>query len=291
VNSQPLTVAVLGTGIMGAPMARNIARAGFPVRAWNRTVDRARPLEADGVAVAESVPEAVEGADVVITMLSDASATMQVAGEAVDVMGADAVWVQAGTIGIEGVDSCARLAQRRGVTLVDAPVLGTRKPAEDGALVVLVAGPGEAIDRCSPVFAAYAKRVVRAGERPGDATRLKLVLNAWVLTLTEGTAETVALANTLGVDFDHVLEAMEGGLMDNPYFRQKAAMMRADEYPPSFTLRLAAKDAGLIAEVAGRQRADLPLLQTIAERLAEGVEAGHGDEDMAATYRLSAPGS
>jgi 3-hydroxyisobutyrate dehydrogenase len=175
--------------------------------------------------------------------------------------------------------------------MVDAPVLGTRKPAEDGALVVLAAGPDDAVERCSTVFAAVAQRTVRAGQTPGDATRLKLVLNSWVLALTQGTAETVALAEALGVDFDHVLEAMQGGLMDTPYFRLKAAMMRAGDYPPSFTLRLAAKDAGLIRDVAGDAGADLPLAAAVAERLAAAVDAGHGDEDMAATYRLSAPGA
>jgi 3-hydroxyisobutyrate dehydrogenase len=280
---------VLGTGIMGAPMARNIARAGIPVRAWNRTAERARPLEQDGVRVAETLPEAVEGADIVVTMLADAGATLAVAGDALDAMRPDATWVQAGTIGIEPMERCVQLAQRHGIAIVDAPVLGTRKPAEDGTLVVLAAGPDAAIERCSPVFAAVGGRTVRAGETPGDGTRLKLVANAWVLVLTEGTAETVALAAALGVGFDHVLEAMEGGLMDNPYFRQKAAMMRAGDYPPSFTLRLAAKDAALIQDAAARAGADLPIVEAIAERLAAGVEAGHGEEDMAATYRLSAP--
>jgi 3-hydroxyisobutyrate dehydrogenase len=286
------TVAVLGTGIMGAPMARNIARAGISVRAWNRTPERARPLEADGVTVASGIAEAVEGADVVLTVLADADATLQVAEEALPAAragGQDVVWMQSGTIGLKAIEQCADLAQRHGIPLVDAPVLGTRKPAEDGALVILAAGPDDAVQRCSPIFSAVGQRTVRAGTQPGDATRLKLVANAWVLALTQATAETVALAETLGVDVDRLLEAIEGGLMDVPYFRIKSAMMRQDEYPPSFSLRLAAKDAALIREVTAGTSADLPLLATVAERLAAGVEAGHGDEDMAATYRLSAP--
>ena len=277
---------------MGAPMARNIARAGISVRAWNRTPERARPLEADGVTVASGIAEAVEGADVVLTVLADADATLQVAEEALPAAragGQDVVWMQSGTIGLKAIEQCAGLAQRHGIPLVDAPVLGTRKPAEDGALVILAAGPGDAVQRCSPIFSAVGQRTVRAGTQPGDATRLKLVANAWVLALTQATAETVALAETLGVDVDRLLEAIEGGLMDVPYFRIKSAMMRQDEYPPSFSLRLAAKDAALIREVTAGTSADLPLLATVAERLAAGVEAGHGDEDMAATYRLSAP--
>jgi 3-hydroxyisobutyrate dehydrogenase len=287
------TVAVLGTGIMGAPMARHIARAGMTVRAWNRTTERARPLEDDGVTVAGSVAEAVEGADVVVTVLADAGATLEVAEEALPAAGATgstAVWMQSGTIGLSAIERCADLAQRHGIALVDAPVLGTRKPAEDGALVVLVSGADGAVQRCSPIFSAVGRRTVRAGVTPGDATRLKLVANAWVLALTQATAETVALAEGLGVDVDRLLEAIEGGLMDVPYFRIKSAMMREDDYPPSFTLRLAAKDAALIREVAAESGADLPLTMTVAERLAAAVDAGHGHEDMAATYRLSAPG-
>jgi 3-hydroxyisobutyrate dehydrogenase len=289
-GNQP-TVAVLGTGIMGAPMARNIARAGMPVRAWNRTRERAEPLAEDGVTVASSIAEAVDGADVIVTMLADADATLAVAREALEAASPDAVWWQAGTIGLDAIKRCADLARRHGIALVDGPVLGTKKPAEDGALVVLAAGPEDAVKRCSPVFSAVARRTVRAGDSPGDATRLKLVANAWVLALTQGTAETVALAGALGVDFDRVLEAIDGGLMDNPYFRMKAEMMRKDDYPPSFPLHLAAKDAALIRDAASEAGADLPLNMTVAERLAAGVEAGHGDEDMAATYRLSAPGS
>jgi 3-hydroxyisobutyrate dehydrogenase len=282
-------VAVLGTGIMGAPMARNIARAGLAVRAWNRTPERALALERDGATVAATVTEAVTGADVVITMLADADATLTVAAEALEAMGAGAIWVQAGTIGVEAVERCAQMAQRHGVAMVDAPVLGTRRPAEDGALVVLAAGPAEAVDRCSEVFTALAQRTVRAGGTPGDGTRLKLVVNTWVLALLQGTAETVALAKGLGVGLDRVLEAIDGGPLDTPYFRTKSAMMEQGDYPPSFTLRLAAKDAALIREAAERNGRDLPMIAAIAERLAAGVDAGHGDEDMAATYRLSAP--
>jgi len=271
-------------------MARNIARAGLAVRAWNRTPERARPLEDHGVTVAATPAEAVEGADVILTILSDADATLATAEEALPAAGADAIWMQSGTIGLPGIERCDDLARRHGVVLVDAPVLGTRKPAEEGALVVLVAGPDDAVRRCSPVFGAIGQRVVRAGSTAGDATRLKLVANAWVLALTQATAETVALANALGVDVDRLAEAIEGGLMDVPYFHLKSAMMRNDEYPTSFSLRLAAKDAALIGEISKAEGADLPLLATVAERLAEGVRAGHGEEDMAATYRLSAPG-
>jgi 3-hydroxyisobutyrate dehydrogenase len=287
-SGPPLTVAVLGTGLMGGPMARNIAHAGLTVRAWNRTTERARPLEADGATVLERPEEAVDGADVALTMLADADATIDVAEAILPVLGPDAVWVQAGTIGIDPIDHCVDLAQAAGVTIVDAPVLGTLKPAQDGKLTVLASGPGDAIERCSPVFRAVGQRTVRLGPA-GEGTRLKLALNAWVLALTQGTAEALALAKGLGIELDQMLEALEGSPTDAPYFAMKAKLMDDGEYPASFSLRLAAKDAALMAEAAAKAGVDVPLIRTIAQRLAEGVDAGYGEEDMAATYRLSAP--
>jgi 3-hydroxyisobutyrate dehydrogenase len=288
VSGPPLTVAVLGTGLMGGPMARNIARAGLTVRVWNRSKDKARPLERDGATVAERPQDAVFGADIALTMLADAKATLGVAEAMLPAMSTDAVWLQAGTIGIDALEQCADLAQRHGVALVDAPVLGTAKPAQDGTLTVLASGPDDAVSRCGPIFRAVGGRTVRVGPA-GQATRLKLAVNAWVLAMTEGVAEAVALAKGLGLEVDQMLEALDGSPTDSPYFRMKSKLIAEGDFPASFTLRLAAKDARLIEQAAERGGVDLPMLRTIAARLAQGVEAGHGEEDMAATYRLSAP--
>ena len=289
-SGPPLTVAFLGTGVMGAPMARNIAGEGLNVRVWNRTTERARPLEAAGATVGEEPAHAVDGADVVVTMLSDVRPTLEVAEAVLAATAPDAIWAQMGTIGIEGTERCIDLARSHGRAFVDAPVLGTLKPAEDGKLTVLASGPDDAVERCSPVFRAVGHKTLRVGEA-GQGTRLKLSVNAWVLALTQGTAEAVALAKGFGLGVDQMLEALDGSPTDAPYFRMKSALMDAGEYPVSFSLRLAAKDAALIEEAADAAGIDVPMIRTIAARLAEGVEAGHGEEDMAATYRLSAPPS
>ena len=136
------TVAVLGTGTMGAPMARNIANAGMPVRVWNRTRDKAEPL-ADVATVADSVADAVAGADIVMTLLWDTDGVVETMEQARGHLEEGAVWLQQSTVGVEGAARLAELADDLGVTYVDAPVLGTKKPAEDGALVVLASGPEE----------------------------------------------------------------------------------------------------------------------------------------------------
>ena len=280
------TIAALGTGVMGAPMARNLARAGHEVRAWNRSPGKAAPLRDDGVDVRDDPAAAAAGADVVLTMLADADAVLDVARRAKLAEGQ--IWWQASTIGIEGIEQCAALAQETGAILVDAPVLGTRLPAEEGKLVVLASGPDSALDTLAPLFDAVGQRTMRLGPA-GTATRLKLAVNLWVLAVTQGTAETIAFAQSLGVEPEWVLEALEGGALDLPYFRMKSKLMLDEDFPASFALALAAKDARLVAEAAQRHGADLPIAAAIAERFTQATEAGHGDEDMAATYRLSKP--
>ena len=280
------TIAALGTGVMGAPMARNLARAGHQVRAWNRSPEKAQPLRDDGVDVCDDPASAAAGADVVLTMLAAADAVLDVAAQA-DLADGQ-IWWQASTIGIDGIEQCAALAEEAGAALVDAPVLGTRMPAEEGKLLVLASGPDEALDACAPLFDAVAQRTLRLGQA-GTATRLKLAVNTWVLAVTQGTAETIAFAQALGLDPAWVFEALEGGALDLPYFRMKSKLMLDDDFPTSFALALAAKDARLVAEAAERHGADLPMVRAIAERFAEATEAGHGDEDMAVTYRLSRP--
>ena len=281
------TIAALGTGVMGAPMARNIARAGNEVRAWNRSIEKAAALGDDGVDVRDDPANAAAGADVVLTMLSDADAVHEVAQAAN--LGEGQIWWQASTIGIDGIERAAELARATGAVLVDAPVLGTRLPAEEGKLVVLASGPDDALDACAPLFDAVGQRTLRVGPA-GMATRLKLAVNSWVLAVTQGAAETIALAEALGLDPALIFEAVDGGGLDLPYFRMKGKLMIDDDFPPSFTLSLAAKDARLVAESAERHGADVPVARAIAERFGEGVAAGYGDEDMAVTHRLSRPG-
>jgi 3-hydroxyisobutyrate dehydrogenase len=276
-------IAVLGTGLMGAPMARNLARAGHDVTAWNRSPEKAAALADDAITAAASPTAAAAEADVVLTMLAEADAVLEVA-QAADLR-EGIIWWQASTIGLGGTERAVELACARDVSFVDAPVLGTRAPAEQGALVVLASGPDDALQACAPLFDAVGSRTIRLNAA-GEGTRLKLAVNAWVLAVTQGTADTIALAEALGLDPALVGEALEGGPLDLPYFHMKAAMMAQDEFPTSFALALAAKDARLVAEAAEAGDADLPLVRAVRDRMREAVEAGLGGEDMAVVYRL-----
>ena len=267
---------------MGAPMARHLAEAGHEVRLWNRT--RAKAEAVEGVTVADSPEAAADGAHVVVTMLADGDAVTSVAPSLVT---GDAPWVQMSTVGLEATHSAMSLASRRGVPLVDAPVLGTRQPAEEGQLVVLASGPGDAIEQAAPIFDAVGSKTVRLGEAD-EATRMKLVLNAWLVSLVEGLAETIALAQSIDVDPSRVLEIIDGAPMGTPYAQLKGKAMIAREFPPSFPLSLAHKDARLVLAAAEEAGLKLPAVQAVERQFARAKGDGHGDKDMAAVFLATA---
>ncbi len=169
------TLAVLGSGIMGAPMARNLAGAGWKVRAWNRTREKAEPLAEHGVTVCDTPAEAVSGAGIALTMLSDAGAVQEAARGMLDALEDGAVWIQTSRVGLQWTDRLAALAAERAVPFVDAPVLGTKQPAEQGKLIVLASGPSEERARCGPVFDAIGSKTLWLGEA-GAGSRLKIVV-------------------------------------------------------------------------------------------------------------------
>jgi 3-hydroxyisobutyrate dehydrogenase len=283
------SVALLGTGIMGAAIGRNLLEAGFGVRAWNRSRDKAEPLAPAGATLGDSPADAVAGADAILTMLSDADAVVEVAERALAAADDDAIWLQMSTVGVAATERLAAQAAKAGLAYVDCPVLGTRQPAEDGQLVVLASGPRVALAAAAPVFEAIGARTIELGDDPGAATRLKLVLNTWVLALTAGLAETLAVAHALGVDGGRFLDMIEGGPLDSGYAQMKGAMMLGREYEPSFPLRLAHKDARLVLEAVDDQDLDPILLDAVRRRFAEAEEIGHGDSDMAAVFEAASP--
>ncbi len=285
------TVAILGTGIMGAGMARNLLAAGMEVRAWNRTREKAEPLADDGAKVADSPAQAAEGVDFVLTMLPDANTVAEVVGgeySALSALADDGVWIQTSTVGIEGSERLAEIAAEYGVTYVDAPVLGTKEPAEQGQLIVLASGPDEVQERCQPIFDAVGSKTFWLG--PGGAgSRLKLVTNNWIVGILSVLAETVSLARAVGVDPARFLEVIEGGPLGLPYAQMKGQMMIDEEFPTSFSANLARKDAALVLGAAEANGLRLPVTEAAAAHFDEAIKAGHGEEDMAAIYQATRP--
>jgi 3-hydroxyisobutyrate dehydrogenase len=278
-----VTLALLGTGIMGSAMARNWLAAGQPVRVWNRTRARALPLAEAGAVVAGDPAGAVDGADAVVTMLYDADSVAATISAAAGALRPGTLWLQMSTVGVAGAQQLGALADRLGLVYVDAPVIGTRQPAEQGQLGVLASGPGEVRHRVEELLAPVAARVTWLGEA-GTGSKLKLVFNGWALATVAGLAQSLALADSLGLDARQFLDLIRGGPLDLGYAHVKGEAMLRREYPPSFPVSGAAKDARLIVEAAESVGID-PASAAVAWRLLETVAGrGHRDDDMAAMY-------
>jgi 3-hydroxyisobutyrate dehydrogenase len=282
-----MRVALLGTGTMGAGMARSMRRGELDVTVWNRTRERAEPLREHGVTVSDTVADAVSGAHAVVTVLSDENAIHDVSGELLDALSDDAVWIQSSTVGPDGM---GRIEVRAGkASLLDAPVLGTKQPAEEGKLAVLVSGDADRIERVQPVFDAIGAKTVVVSGRIGDASALKLACNAWVLTITAAAGQSLAIADALGVEPKLFLEAIADGAADTPYAQLKGDMMLRGEFPAAFAVDGGRKDLGLIVEAAGKAGVDPRVLEAVEALYGRAAEDGHGADDLAAVYTALSP--
>ncbi len=277
-----MRVSVLGTGAMGAGVAGSLLRAGHEVTVWNRTRDRAEPLASQGATIASGPAEAVEHAEAVLLTLFDTDAVVDVLEQAAGDAPENAVWVQASTIGTAGTDTIVQLAAKYGVTLVEAMMLGTKAPAEQGKLTLLAAGPSDVLDGLTPVFDAIAVKTVRAGDQVGQGTALKLAANAWIASITAATGQSLAIARSLGLDPGLFLEAIDGSASDSPYAHTKGESMIRGEFPAQFALDGLRKDIGLITDAARDAGLSTVLLDALGRVYADASAAGHGGDDIAA---------
>jgi 3-hydroxyisobutyrate dehydrogenase len=290
-SDQQRRVAVIGLGIMGSAMARNVVAAGFPTTVWNRSASAAAPLVELGATSAERAEDAVREADVVITMLPDAAAvtSVMIDGHVLEVLAPGALWAQMGTIGVQATIDLAAAVQsaRPDVLFVDAPVSGSKGPAEQAQLLVLASGPDEAAEVVDPVFAALGRKTQWVGPA-GAGSRLKLVVNGWLAFLVEGAAETLALADRVGIGHDELTAALEGGPLASGLGMAKLAKMVSGHYDPEFPLAWALKDVDLCNAEAGEP--PLPVLSAISQQWHVAVDQGLGRQDISAARRALQPG-
>jgi 3-hydroxyisobutyrate dehydrogenase len=275
--------AVIGTGIMGAAMARSLIAAGLPTTVWDRSPSAVEPLAAAGAVAAATPAEAVRGNRLVITMLptADVVSTVMLDGAVLAELEHGAVWAQMGTIGVDAtLEIDARLCRDRpDVLFVDAPVSGSKGPAEGGQLLILASGPEEAREVVGPAFAALGRSTVWLGAA-GQGSRMKLVVNAYMSTLIEGVAEALELASRLGIDATALAAAIAGGPLDAPIADAKLHQMERGDFAPEFPLQWALKDVDLALSAAGGD--SLPLLAALSRQWHAAVADGHGREDVAA---------
>lgn len=286
-TSQP-TIAFLGLGRMGLPMAMNLTRAGFPVRVWNRTLSRTSAFAPLGGVPAATPADATRGADIVITMLSDGPAVLSAMRRpegGFDGAERGQIWVQMSTVGVPWTDQFAQLAAAHRLTFVDAPVSGSEGPATAGQLVILASGPESARAVLAPVFEALGKSTVWLGEA-GAGSRAKLVLNNLLVDLVEATAEALTFARDLDIDPAGVVELMGQTPLGAPLAVQKARAMLAGDFSPAFALKHAIKDADLAIDAARERGTRLALTEALLPRWREAAGKGYADDDLAAVYAV-----
>jgi len=285
VTNEP--VAVLGIGAMGHGMAASALRAGIPVVVWNRRREATEDLAGRGAQVATSAADAARRAAIVVTMVTDADAVISIARDQgmLEALAPGAIWVQMSTIGVAGIDRVAALAsaERPDVVLLDAPVSGSKDPAERGQLTIFASGPGEARPRVAPLFEALGQRTIWVGEA-GAGTRLKLVNNTWLAFANEAVAASVAVAHRLGLATRAVADALDGAPLVSPWQAAKLQRIAEGEFSAQFALSLALKDVHLALQAAGD--AGLPVLACLADEWQQAVDRGLGEQDLTVVTRV-----
>ncbi|MFC7550971.1 NAD(P)-dependent oxidoreductase [Plantactinospora sp. GCM10030261] len=280
------TVAFLGLGGMGRPMASRILDAGHTLSVWNRSPDAARPFAGRGARVAADPADAVRSAEIVITMVTDAEAVLSIADHQgmLAAMAPGATWAQMSTIGISGIERVAALVadRRSDVTLLDAPVAGSRGPAERGQLTVFAAGPDQVAPRVSPVFDALGHRTVWVGP-VGAGSRVKLVNNTFLAFVAEGIAESIGLGRSIGLDLETMLAAMDGSPLVSTWAAAKLRRIGADDYSPEYPLALAVKDVNLALETVDVDR--FAPANGLAAEWQRAMGQGLGGEDVTVLAR------
>jgi 3-hydroxyisobutyrate dehydrogenase len=278
-------VAVLGVGAMGHAMATSALRAGISTMVWNRNPESAQDLTKLGAEVAQTAADAARWASIVVTMVTDAEAVISIARDdgVLAALAPGAILVQMSTIGVAGIERVAAIVaqERPDVILLDAPVSGSRDPAEHGQLIIFASGSDVARPRVTPLFDALGQRTIWAGD-VGAGTRLKLVANTWLAFAAEAVGASVALARGLGLEADLVVEALEGNSLVSQWQEAKLHRIAKGEFSAQFALSLALKDVRL-AEEAAQDR--LAALACLAGEWQQAVDQGLGNEDVTVVTR------
>lgn len=281
-------IGFMGLGIMGTPMAANLLAAGYPVMVYNRSPEKAAPLVKQGAGLASNPKALARATDVVIAMVTGPEALQDLLWGPDGAAGAfdhRKVFINMSSVSPSQTRQLARELEPTGVTFIDAPVSGTKKPAEDGALVILAGGPRDQVQEMEPVLLAMGKKVIYCGAA-GQGSMMKMCINLLVGLMMEGFAEVLNFGRLGGLDLDAMLETVYSGAMNCGMFQVKAANLQNNTYPPAFPLKHMTKDAKFIVDTAFELGAPVPVAHTLLHLYRTGVAQGWGDEDISAIARV-----
>lgn len=285
-----MKVGFIGLGNMGSGMARNLIKAGHHLTVYNRTRSRADELRSAGAAVAETPGQAADGAEAVITMLSDDHAVEEVVfdpGQVLATLPRGSVHVSSSTISVALSRKLAAVHQQHGQHYLSVPVFGRPEAAAAAKLFIVAAGDAKQIERCRPLFGAMGQKTFVAGDEPPMANVIKVAGNFLITAVMEGLAEAFALARKSNVDAGQMLEILTGSLFPAPLFKNYGAMIAQEKFEPvGFKLRLGAKDNRLVLSAAEEAGVPMPLASLVRDHFIAAMAQGMADSDWAAVAKI-----
>ena len=282
------TVGMIGLGLMGKPMAKNLAKAGFPLVVWNRTRERAEELALLGAKIASNPREVGSQVDVLITIVSDPAAVEEVlfgTDGALQALKRGSVLIDSSTVSPDLARRTAQACAERGVDYLDAPVTGGTWGAEKGELVFMIGGKAEVLERVKPVLEAVGKRFFLLGPN-GAGQTVKLAMNLILALQVEALSEAVALVTAAGVPGERLVEVMQSSMARSGVLEVKAPQILKNEFPASFPLRLMHKDVRLALELAKQKGVTLPSGTAAYATYTAVKDASKDDPDFAAVARF-----
>ena len=282
------TVGLMGLGLMGKPMGRNLLKAGFPLVVWNRTPSKADDLVREGAKLAASPRELAAQVNVLITIVSDPPALEQVMWGpqgALDGLRSGSLFIDSSTVSPELARREGAACAERGIDFLDAPVTGGTWGAEKGELVFMIGGKPEVLDRAKPVLEAMGKRFFFLGPN-GAGQTVKLAMNLILALEVEALAEATALVTTAGIAGEKLVEVLQSSMGRSPLMDVKAPLILKNDYPASFPLRLMHKDVRLALELARAQKIELPAGAAAYSTYTTVNDAAKDDPDYAAVARF-----
>lgn len=277
-------VAVLGLGLMGSGMVRNLLAAGMEVSVYNRTPERAEPLVAEGARAAATPREAAQGADVIIGMVSDDTASRGIwlgADGALEGASPGAILIESSTLTVGWVRELAREAEERGLEFLDAPVTGSKVQAAAGELLFLVGGSADVLERVRPVLEPMSREILHIGPSSSGAL-IKLVNNFLCGVQAASLGEAMAFLEKGGLDRERTLEVLLQGAPGSPLIRLLAGRMAERDYTPNFALQWMMKDLHYAGVEADRVGVQLTTAAAAEKVFQNAVSAGYGADDMSA---------
>lgn len=281
-------IGFMGLGIMGTPMAANLLTAGYPVMVYNRSPEKAALLVQQGAGLASHPKALARATDVVIAMVTGPEALQDLLWGPDGAGGAfsrNKVFINMSSVSPRQTRELARELEPTGVIFIDAPVSGTKKPAEDGALIILAGGPQDKVAELSPVLLAMGKKVIYCGPA-GQGSMMKMCINLLLGLMMEGFAEVLNLAKVGGLPLEAMLDTISSGAVNCGMFQIKAPNLLNNTYPPAFPLKHMTKDAKFIVDTAFELGAPVPAAQTMLHLYRTGVALGWGDADFSAIARV-----